>query len=721
MNWLNNLKVRTKLMLVIAVMATGFVTIGAVYTISVVNQNNSIETLDRLAQERYEILGTSELMLQARRAEKDFLLRSDLKYDKRHDGIMEKLFELSDNLIADFNTGHGDTAHAQSTAAENTIRGELMSKVRGNLQDYQKTYKEMVQAKIDLGLDENSGLQGAFRKAVHEVEELVNAENNPVLLSTMLMMRRHEKDFILREAEKYIPRMAKRQVEFAEQLKASKTSPENQRAITEKLATYHDGFLKLVAGTKLVREKIAVYRDAVHKVDPALAELTKTSNELEQVENAEISEGLVLNQTLMISAVMISALLILSLVTVVTRSLTNSLGRLGQVVNDVAQGNYDARAELEARDELGELGRALDAMLEDRLTTAAKAEAENNRLNDSIIDMLEAVSDLSDRDLTIRVPVAEDVTGPVADAMNLMAAETARVLNQIREISAQVESASGQVQAQGNRVTELATNERQVVEDTMGRLDESSKSMDRVAKLANACNQTAAKASESTQQALETVARTATGMNEIRETISETEKRIKRLGERSQEINGVVEIINNIAERTHVLALNASMQAAAAGDAGRGFAVVADEVQRLAESSRQSTSEIAGLVSNIQAETAETMATMNKTITQVVDGTELAQAAGGQMEVTQKTTSELANAVEQIAKQSQAQAQVSIKLLTLAEQVQNSTRDTSAELEQQSSQTENLVEYANRLVESVAVFKLPSIARDESVQLSKAS
>lgn len=392
---------------------------------------------------------------------------------------------------------------------------------------------------------------------------------------------------------------------------------------------------------------------------------------------------------------------------VIYLSITSPIKKISATVSRVAAGELDARTELKTRDELGLLGNAFDSMLEDRVSTMAKAESENKTLNDSVISLLEAVSDLSDRDLTVKVPVAEDVTGPVADAMNLMASETAKVLSEIRVIAAQVSEASNRVQAQGGRVNELAANERAIVEDTIAKLDEASKSMSQVAKLANACNETAAKASASTQVALETVAKTASGMGDIRETISETEKRIKRLGERSQEINGVVEIINNIAERTHVLALNASMQAAAAGDAGRGFAVVADEVQRLAESSRQSTSEIAGLVGNIQAETAETMATMNKTIAQVVDGTDLAQAAGGQMEETQKTTSDLASAVEQIAKRSLVQAQVSINLREMAAQVQTSTQDTSAELELQSHETANLVEYSRQLVNSVSVFKLP--------------
>ena len=388
-------------------------------------------------------------------------------------------------------------------------------------------------------------------------------------------------------------------------------------------------------------------------------------------------------------------------------SITSPIKSISEVVERVSKGELDARTDLETKDEIGQLANAFDSMLNERVSTMAEVEDENERINNSVIRLVEAVSDLSDRDLTVRVPVAEDVTGPVADAMNLMASETARVLGEIREVAGQVSEAASVVQTQGGRVTDLAQNERNIVEDTMTKLEESSKSMAQVAKLAHICNETASKASASTQEALETVAKTATGMNDIRETISETEKRIKRLGERSQEINGVVEIINNIAERTHVLALNASMQAAAAGDAGRGFAVVADEVQRLAESSRQSTSEIAGLVSNIQAETAETMATMNKTISQVVEGSELAQAAGGQMENTQKTTAELANAVEQIAKRSLMQARISNSLRDQAAQVQTSTQETSAELEQQSELTVKLVEYSGRLVDSVAVFKLP--------------
>ena len=388
-------------------------------------------------------------------------------------------------------------------------------------------------------------------------------------------------------------------------------------------------------------------------------------------------------------------------------SITGPVSTLSNTVKKVAGGDLEARAKLSTQDELGELAEAFDNMLDERVSSMARASDDNEKLNNSVIMLLEAVSELSNRDLTVRVPIAEDVTGPVADAMNMLTTETARVLGDIRQTSSRVAETAAMVENQGSKINQLADEERVIIEDTMSNLDKASKAMVLIARQAKMSNDIAIRATSSTQEALEAVAQTAQGMNEIRETIAETEKRIKRLGERSQEINSVVEIINNIAERTHILSLNASMQAAAAGDAGRGFAVVANEVQRLAESSRDSTSEIAGLVNNIQAETAETMAAMNKAISQVVEGSELAQASGVKMQTTQETTAELVESVEQIAKRSMMQAQFSKVLRTKTEQAQKSTEETNAEIKLQADQTTNLVSFSRKLVDSVNVFKLP--------------
>ena len=388
-------------------------------------------------------------------------------------------------------------------------------------------------------------------------------------------------------------------------------------------------------------------------------------------------------------------------------SITAPISIISNTVKKVSEGDLEARTGLETQDELGELAGAFDNMLDERVSSMSKATDDNDKLNDSVIQLLEAVSDLSNRDLTVRIPISEDVTGPVADAMNMMTIETARVLSDIRNISNQVAEAASMVENQGSKINDLADGERQIIEDTMSKLDEATQAMVLIARQAKDSNDIATRATSSTDEALQAVSQTTRGMNEIRETIAETEKRIKRLGERSQEINSVVEIINNIAERTHILSLNASMQAAAAGDAGRGFAVVANEVQRLAESSRDSTSEIAGLVNNIQAETAETMAAMNKAISQVVEGSELAATSGIKMQITQETTAELVSSVEQIAKRSMLQAQVSKALRSQTEQAQKSTEETNAEIKLQADQTTNLVSFSRQLLDSVNVFKLP--------------
>jgi len=398
------------------------------------------------------------------------------------------------------------------------------------------------------------------------------------------------------------------------------------------------------------------------------------------------------------------------------RSIVRPIRRISSTVSQVSEGDYSVRTEVEGGDELGELGQAFDGLLEDKVATLVRVEKENERLNDSVISLLQAVSQLSQRDLTIKVPVTEDVTGPVADALNQLTAETSRVLQGVRRISEEVARASAKVKSQSDTVISVATQEQQQVEETADELSYAVETMNKIAELAQTCNAAAENAIATTHTALETVTNTVDGINDIRQVIHETEKRIKRLGERSQEITRAVNLINSISERTHILALNASMHAASAGEAGRGFAVVADEVQRLAESARDATGQIATLVSNIQVETSDTVATMNTAITQVVEGSRLAEQAGAQMRQTRDSTANLVDSVRQIAERSQDQARLSNDLKARAGQIQQSTRNTREQLEQQTALTTRLVQYAKGLLNAVQVFHLPEIevaAREE--------
>ncbi len=352
-------------------------------------------------------------------------------------------------------------------------------------------------------------------------------------------------------------------------------------------------------------------------------------------------------------------------------------------------------------------GRLSRLALAERVEQQKRVEEENERLNNSVISVLQAVNQLSERDLTIRAPVTEDIIGTVSDSINQLTSETARVLHGVTDIAGQVAQVSGNVKQQAETVAQTAENERQSVNQMVDSLQEAVQTMDRVAEMASQSNQSAEQATQVTNNALTTVNDTVRGMESIRATIAETEKRIKRLGERSQEISGIVNLINTISERTHVLALNASMQAAVAGEAGRGFSVVAEEVQRLAESSRNATQQIATLVGNIQQETNETINTVNRTISQVVEGSEQAQAAGEQMRLTQEITAQLVSQVQGIAQASEQQKAMSQQLLQAVQQIGDSTEQTARQIEAQNKETETLQQAAARLVESVNVFKLP--------------
>ena len=394
----------------------------------------------------------------------------------------------------------------------------------------------------------------------------------------------------------------------------------------------------------------------------------------------------------------------------IVRNITGTVSGLQNSVEKVRQGDFAALQAIESKDEVGDLGRTVNDLLQERIAAQRKAEDENETLNNSVVSILQAVYQLSQRDLTVKAPVTEDVIGTVSDSINALADETVRVLREVTRIANQVESASGKVKAQADLVSKTSDDERSSVTRMIESLGESNRSADQMATLADQSNLNAEQATKATNTALETVNGTVKGMESIRETIAETEKRIKRLGERSQEITGIVNLINTISERTHVLALNASMQAAVAGEAGRGFAVVAEEVQRLAESSRNATQQIGTLVSNIQLETNETINTVNRTITQVVQGSEQAQRAGDQMRVTQDITAQLVAQVRRIADASNAQKESSAQLLVSVQHIGQTNERTARQIGEQNQETDSLLVSARRLVESVNVFKLPQAA-----------
>lgn len=395
------------------------------------------------------------------------------------------------------------------------------------------------------------------------------------------------------------------------------------------------------------------------------------------------------------------------------RSIVLPLWHMQRVIAQQNSGNDKARVSIRANDELGDLGRAFNRLLDERIKVLAEQSQENETLNTSIIGLIRTLGAIARKDLSIKVPVSADVTGTISDAVNLLTSETARTLHQVKGFSEKINIISDQLQAQSAVVLQVAEEERTQVADTVSALDQSAKTMTDIAREARSANSIASSAIDYTQKAQLSVIQTVEGIQTIRGTISETEKRIKRLGDRSQEITSIVNLINTIAERTHILALNASMHAASAGEAGKGFAVVAEEVQRLAENARGATSEISAMVNNIRVETSDTVNIMNKLITQVAEGTKLAEDSGQRMHDTEAATRQLVNHVKSIAVNSMNQANMANRVRDRALLITESTEKTHGKLEEQRLQTDELKSYANSLMDRVNVFTLPEFRAEQ--------
>jgi methyl-accepting chemotaxis protein len=630
------------------------------------------------------------LTLTARRNEKDFYLRKQASYVEGHKATLLKINETLERL---------------KTLAPDDAASAQLDPIKKSMADYGRTFAETAQLMTKLGLDEKSGLHGAFRETIHDSEKRFPADAYEIK-AIYLQMRRDEKDFIQREREEYVTAHAAllgKAIAASERLKLPSDSI---KTITEDFRNYTRTFAEFATVTLEARQSANVARDAVRKTEPLVEDLLKYTEKVVAAGQQSAATIRIVVAIIAVLILLVSAFIQYLLVKLISRSVIVPVNHLQETIGRLQAGDESARAAMQDRDELGELGRAFDGMIEARIAVQKSIVDENEKLNDSVLNLLQAVAVLARRDLTHKVPVTEDVTGPVADALNLLTNETAKVLRQVSDLSADVATASLLVQEQSSSVIAVAANEQEEVRATAASLSDAADAMGRMTTLARGANQSAELAMRATRQALETVSNTVSGINLTRDTMRETEKQIKRLGERSQDISQAVNLINSIAERTHILALNASMHAASAGEAGRGFAVVADEVQRLAESSRQATQQIAALVKNIQADTAETVGTMNSAIEQVVNGSRLAEQAGTQMQETERTTADLVRSVQEIAASTEVQLKNNQALLVRADAIRSSTEQTSLQLRAQASQAVNLVDYARSLVAAVRVFKL---------------
>ena len=334
-------------------------------------------------------------------------------------------------------------------------------------------------------------------------------------------------------------------------------------------------------------------------------------------------------------------------------------------------------------------------------------EDENSRNQEAIMRLLDEMGDLAEGDLTVRATVSEEFTGSIADSINVTVDSLRGLVKTINVTSRQLSSAVHETEEIAQQLSRASEKQSNDIANASSAINAMTDSLDGVSDNASESSKVAMRSVEIAKNGGNAVKRTMEGMGTIREHIQETSKRIKRLGESSQEIGDIVELINDIAEQTNILALNASIQAAMAGDAGRGFAVVADEVQRLAERSANATKQIEALVKAIQADTNEAVISMEKSTSGVVNGTRLAEDAGGALEEIESVSEQMAGLIQTISGAARQQAAAAAEISKTMSGIQDVTTQTAAGTERTSQSIGNLARLAQDLDKSVAGFKLP--------------
>ncbi len=335
------------------------------------------------------------------------------------------------------------------------------------------------------------------------------------------------------------------------------------------------------------------------------------------------------------------------------------------------------------------------------------AENQNRDQQEAILRLLDEIQGLSEGDLTSEAEVTEDFTGAIADAFNSSIEELRKLVTTINETSVQVSSAAQETQATAMHLAEASDHQAQQISSVGNAIKEMAGSIEEVSENAQESTKVAENSVKIANAGVATVRRNIHGMDSIREQIQETSKRIKRLGESSQEIGDIIELINDIADQTNILSLNAAIQAAMAGEAGRGFAVVADEVQRLAERSSNATKQIEALVKAIQTDTNEAVISMEQSTAGVVKGAKMAEDAGDALAEIETVSNRLAELIESISSSAAQQSRVASSVSETMNVIQEITTQTSAGTNETAASIGNLADLANDLRKSVAGFRLP--------------
>src|SRR5215470_18657286 len=445
------MNITRKLALVVGSLLVGFVGIGAAYFAQLrverglVTRTANLERFaDAVNQSRADVV-LSESVL------KDFFQQRDLAASTESLQAFNDLITKAHNGIATL-----------EQLAQNGQQQRNISQLSDTISAYQRAAQAAAEAHLKVGINEDSGLYKDMRVAARALEDKLTGDRvlqdtaqvkNEMLRILVLQMRRNENDFLSYGDSVYFLRLVETKNALLQAMQASRRPEAEQAQFNQLVSTYFDTFTQLVQGIQLRDSLIAAMKEQESLVAPLVAAMVQVTDETKAAIRTQGAEQSRQISVIFLAVLVVIAMVVGSAVVLLALHLTRSLRRLQSTVQAVTAGDLEARAKMSQGDELGKLGNAFDALLDERVSRQAEiereraarladAERENEALNTSVMALLQAVAQLSQRDLTIKVPVANDVTGPVADALNMLADETAKVLVNVTHISNAVATAS---------------------------------------------------------------------------------------------------------------------------------------------------------------------------------------------------------------------------------------------------------------------------------------
>ncbi|NJB68467.1 methyl-accepting chemotaxis protein [Desulfobaculum xiamenense] len=616
--------VKTKLLLIAGIAVGGLAVMFAIGAFGC-SQIRAAMQLESLARE-----GESA-MLQARRHEKNFLARNEAVYEEKTIAALDDV-RVKLKRIAEV---HPDSA-------------EKVGGIVALIGDYEKAFRSMAGVQRDLGLTEKDGMRGELRAAIHSLESEIEGLGDASLMTELLQLRRHEKDFIIRGRQEYVAAFESELARFRTQINVAESVSEMDRAdFAAYLDRYARAFGRYVDGRGESAAQQQVFTDVARKVEPAVLEMA----DMASARQKRVFVGVI---SAAVPATLGIAVALLVCVVLVARSISRPLDRLQQCSRDVAGGDYEAVGREAFSGEFESLRHDIEMMVAGIRRAMNEAHAKSDEAAEQARAANEAMEEARENERHVRslLEKIKEVSAQAAEISEGLSAAAS-------QLAAEVEQTSRGAEIQQRRVTETATAMEQMTSTIL-----------EVARNSSSAAHTADQSKHDALEGRKRVVDTVQDVAQVQTSTEELSAVMNDLSEKADSIGEVMTVIADIADQTNLLALNAAIEAARAGDAGRGFAVVADEVRKLAEKTMAATQEVGRAIAGVQQSVQSTIA-KRRVAEEALAATVMHAREAGDM------LGSIVSSVEQTAQMAQSIATAAEEQSAASEQINSSVEEIS--------------------------------------------